>query len=329
VPIALAAAKAGKDVYLEKPLGLSIEQAFAARQIEEKYNRIFQYGTQNRSTAQVRMGTELVLNGHIGEVKEVYLWSPPSHAGGSVEPVLPVPDGWDYDLWLGPAPEAPFCHDRCLRDGPGKGIFHIRDYTVGFISGWGTHPMDMLMWWADAEGLGTPVKYEGTGTIPTQGLFDCVTHYDVTCTFANGLRVRFTDTPSARRKKSVPNIEQMEFDHGTMYVGETGTVAVSRGSWKSWPDELLKRAKNAGDRRLPVSTSHPANFIDSVIARTKPISTLESAIRTEIATSLSDICIRTGRPITWDPKNNTIVGDEEAAAMMKRGPMRAPWKLEA
>ena len=112
VPISIAAARAGKDVYTEKPLGVCIEQDLSARQIVDKYKRIFQYGAQNRSTAQTRMGMELVLNGHIGEVKEIYAWCPPGESGGSATPVLPIPDGFDYNMWLGPAPQAPYCQDR-------------------------------------------------------------------------------------------------------------------------------------------------------------------------------------------------------------------------
>jgi hypothetical protein len=111
----LDVARAGKDMYTENPLGLTVEQTLAAREITDKHQRVFQYGTQNRSMAQLRMGLELVLNGHIGKVKALYVWCPPGESGGLPTPVLPGPDGFDYDLWLGPAPEAPFCHDRSLQ----------------------------------------------------------------------------------------------------------------------------------------------------------------------------------------------------------------------
>ena len=161
VPVSLAAAKAGKDMYTEKPLAISIEQDIAARAIVDKYNRVFQYGAQQRSLLHVRVGIELVLNGHIGDVEEIYVWAPNGESGGSATPVLPVPEGFNYDLWLGPAPMAPFCHDRCLEQSARNGIFHIYDYAIGFIAGWGAHPVDMLQWWADNAGLETiPVHYE-------------------------------------------------------------------------------------------------------------------------------------------------------------------------
>ncbi len=214
VPISIAAARAGKDMYTEKPLGISVEQCKAARQVVDKHKRIFQYGTQNRSMSQVRLGTELVLNGHIGKVKEVYVWAPQGHSGGSATPHLPVPKGFDYDMWLGPAPKAPFSKSRALTSGPSNGIFHIYDYAIGFIAGWGAHPMDQAQQWADNAGLKIPVTYEGTGTIPTKGLFNTLTHWDMTCTYPNGLKMRFLDNQTARKNNNVPHIDKMRFGHG-------------------------------------------------------------------------------------------------------------------
>lgn len=327
VPISLAAARAGKDLYTEKPLGVSIEQDLAAREIVEKHKRIFQYGTQNRSMAQVRMGTELVLNGHIGAVKAVYVWCPPGEAGGSPTPVLPVPEGFDYDLWLGPAPESPFCADRCLAErGHRKGIYHISDYAIGFIGGWGAHPLDQLQWWADAEGLGIPVKYEGKGTLPAEGLFNTLTRWDVACTYANGLVLRFVDFATAREKGVIPHLAECPGEHGTLYVGDKGWVSVTRGSWKTFPDDLMRKGKEPGERRLMVSQNHARNFIDGVLERKQPISNLESAVQSDLISQLSDIAVRTGRVITWDPAKGAVVGDAEAARLASR-PMRKPWTL--
>ena len=131
-------------------------------------------------------GGRLSATGHIGDVRELYVWAPHGHSGGSPTPVLPVPDGFDYDLWLGPAPKTPFCKDRSLNGGARNGIFHIYDYAIGFMAGWGAHPMDMLQWWADNAGMKTiPVRYEGTGTLPKEGLFDTLTNWDVMCTMSS------------------------------------------------------------------------------------------------------------------------------------------------
>jgi hypothetical protein len=326
VPISLAAARAGKDMYTEKPLGLSIEQCLAAREITKKHKRIFQYGTQNRSMIQVRMGIELVLNGHIGDVKELYVWCPPGESGGSPMPVLPVPEGFDYNLWLGPAPEAPFCADRCLNQTARNGIFHIYDYAIGFIAGWGAHPMDQLQWWADNVGLKIPVSYEGTGTIPTAGLFNTITNWDMSCTYDNGLTLRYLDDTTARQQKKIPGIEEMAFSHGTLFVGEKGWVAVSRGAWKVFPESLYRLGKNPGQIKLTASDNHQHNFIDAVLKRQQPIADLESAVKSDIICHLSNIAIRTGRKINWDAEHETITGDADATDKMSRW-MRKPWTL--
>ncbi len=325
VPISLAAARAGKDLYTEKPLGISIEQDLAARQIMDKYNRVFQYGAQNRSTAQTRMGLELVLNGHIGEVEKIYIWCPPGQAGGSATPELPIPDGFDYNLWLGPAPQAPYCRDR-IGGGVHNGIFHIYDYAIGFIAGWGAHPTDTLQWWADNTGMGIPVTYKGIGTIPAEGLFNTITHWDIEGTYANGLKMRFMDGPSMRKTKDIPHIGEIPFGHGVLFVGSEGAVAVSRGTWKLFPDTLRMKAKDPGKVRLMVSKNHQRNFIDSVASRKQPVGDLASAVRSDIICHLSNICIRTGKTIQWDPAKETILGNPEAIKMMSR-PMRKPWRL--
>ncbi len=324
VPISLLAAKAGKDMFTEKPLGISIGEDIASRAIVDKYNRVFQYGAQQRSMVQVRMGIELVLNGHIGDVKEIYVWAPAGESGGSGTPILPIPDGYDYDLWLGPAPEAPFSYDRCLQQGGRNAIFHIYDYAIGFMAGWGAHPMDMLQWWADNTGLETiPTHYEGTGEIGIGGLFNTITNWDVKCTYANGIKMRFMDDQTASRLKLHPGIEPY---HGTLFVGTKGWVKVKRGGWKVSDEKLYRLGKNPGKIRLVESKDQSRNFIDSVISREQPVDNLHSAVRSDIICHLSDICIREGRPITWDAEKETIIGDYKAARRMHR-PMRTPWTL--
>jgi len=323
VPLSLAAAKAGKDMYTEKPLSISIAEDIAARAIVDKYDRVFQYGAQQRSIAQVRMGIELVLNGHIGDVKEIYVWAPHGESGGSATPVLPVPDGFDYELWLGPAPKAPFSKDRCLVQSSRNGIFHIYDYAIGFIAGWGAHPADMLQWWADNSGMENtiPTYYEGSGEIGIGGLFNTLTNWNVTCTYDNGLKMRFMDDQTAARLNPHPGVEPV---HGTLFVGTKGWVKVNRGGWKVSDEKLYRLGKNPGSKRLEVSKNQRHNFIDSVISRKQPVDNLHSAVRSDIICHLSDICIREGQPITWDVKKETIVGNPEAAKRMYR-PLRKPW----
>lgn len=325
VPISLAAARAGKDMYTEKPLGKSIAQDLRAKEIVDKYNRIFQYGAQQRSMIQVRMGIELVLNGHIGDVQQIYVWCPGGAAGGARLPVLPVPEGFDYDLWLGPAPEMPFSHDRCLSDGGRTGIFHIYDYAIGFIAGWGAHPVDMMQWWADNAGLQEiPELYKGHGELAIGGLFDTLTRWDVTCTFRNGLKMRFMDGSTANHLKPHPGVSG---GHGTLFVGTKGWVKVMRGGWQVSDEPLYRLGNNPGEKRLKVSTNQLENFVDCVISREEPVDNLHSAVRSDIICHLSDICIREGRPIKWSNEKETIVDDLEAAKRM-HVPLREPYTLD-
>ena len=328
VPMSLAAARAGKDVYCEKPLGLSIEQDLASREIVAKHKRVFQYGAQQRSSAHCRMGIELVLNGHIGDVREVHVWAPHGMSGGSAKPVLPVPEGFDYDLWLGPAPRAPFCHDRCLdSDYKKKAVYYHYDYAIGFLGGWGAHPMDQLQWWADKAGMGIPREYKATGNLPTEGFFNTVTHWDMQAVYANGVPLRFMDDETARKELPKLGFDGLKF-HGncTVFKGSKGWIAVSRGVLQASSDEIRRRAGKPGPVRLPESRDHKRNFIDSVLSRRQPVGTLDSAIQSDIICHMADLCIRTKETLKWDPKQETVIGSEDAVARMHR-PIRAPWTL--
>jgi len=325
VPISIAAARAGKDVYCEKPLGISIEQNLAAREIIEKHNRVFQYGTQQRSSDACRMGVELVLNGHIGDVQEVYVWAPGGGWGGDGTE-QPVPEGFDYDLWLGPAPKKPYSPDRVAN----KGAWFIYDYAIGFIAGWGAHPLDILQWWADEKDLGIPVEYKTTGKIPTEGLYDTAINWNMEATYANGMKMTFMDAGSARAENAkIPEGMKAcaeETGNGTFFVGTKGWVSVSRGVFRASTDEIRRKAKDPGPIRLPVSRQHMGNFVDSIISREQPISNLESGIKSDIISHLGDIGIRTGETVRWDPAKETVIGSGDAVAMMHRD-MRAPWTL--
>lgn len=325
VPISLAAARAGKDVYCEKPLGVSIEQNLAAREIVEKHKRVFQYGTQQRSSDACRMGIELVLNGHIGEVQEIFVWAPGGAWKGGNPTPQPVPADLDYDLWLGPAPEAPYSPDRVKC----TGAWFIYDYAIGFIAGWGAHPVDQLQWWADHHKLGIPVEYKTTGKLAEGPLFNTVCKWSMESTYANGLKMHFLDGGSAKEDSSpVPKAirDVVEPNDATVFVGTKGWVSVSRGVLNTSSDEIRRKAKDPGPIRLPVSRNHRTNFADCILSREQPVADLESAVLSDIICHMGDIGIRTGETLKWDPVQETVIGSADAVAMMHR-PMRAPWTL--
>jgi len=305
VPIAIEAAKRGKDMYVEKPLGLCLKWDFACRDAIERYGVLFQYGTQQRSSAHLRKACELVLNGRIGKVTKIEVHAPAGAGGGSTTPI-PVPDDLDYDRWLGPAPVTPYTKDRCTA----SGTYHHYDNAIGFIAGWGAHPLDIAVWGWDLEAA-VPVEVEGTGTIPTEGLYNSITHWNVRGRYANGVELEFKDGSDL-----------------TIFYGTKGRVQTGRagGKFQTDPPTLKDSVIGPDEIHLPVSTHHGQNLLDAIKTRTQPVSHITDAVRSDTISHLGDIAIRTGRRIQYDPKAETIVGDDQAARMMDR-PMRAPWRL--
>jgi len=301
VPIGLEAVRHGKDVYIEKPLGISVKHDQAMREAVHRYGAIFQYGTQQRSfNTHCGFACELVRNGYIGDLKAIHVVAPDGATGGNPTP-QPVPEGLDYDMWLGPAPVTPYTHDRVF----GVGRWHIYDYAIGFIAGWGAHPLDIAHWGYPH----VPVEVQGTGVIPTKGLFDTVVHWDVRGRYAGGVEF----TMKAGRDK-------------TTFVGTEGWVAPSRGGIQADPASLLKVKIRSDEVHLLQDNHHYRNFLKAVLARKTPVSDIDSAVQSDIMSHLGDIAIRTGRTIRWDPAKETIVGDEEANRMLSRA-MRPPWHL--
>jgi len=301
VPLGLAACRAGKDMYIEKPLGLAVEWNKVLRAAVRRYGRIFQYGTQQRAQAHVRFGCELVRNGRVGKVERIEVTAPAGAAGGSMTPV-PVPDGFDYDRWLGPAQESPYTADRCTS----SGSWHVYDNSIGFLGGWGAHPLDVLHWaYPDA----IPVEYEGTGFIPSTGLFSTVVTWNIRARYADGVPLEFRDGGDR-----------------TTFFGPGGWVAISRGGLDANPKSLLRSTIEPGEIHLHASNDHKQDLLNGVRTRRDPASPIETACQSDFISHLSDIAIRTGRKIAWDPVRETIVGDAEAARMLDR-PMRSPWRL--
>ncbi len=304
VPIANAAARAGKDSYVEKPLGLTVEENLACRQVLEEHGRIFQYGTQQRSQAHCRFYCSLVASGKIGKIKALEVVAPNGGSGGSTQEV-PVPDNLDYDMWLGPAPMAPYTADRCRT----PGSYWIYDYSIGYLAGWGSHPLDLMVWGCDCD-LAGPMAFEGTGTVPTEGLYDTVYNWDVTVQMANDVTLKFT-----------PGSDY------TRFIGEDGWVGVARSAARSsaYP-ESLNDLQLAPEEMLPGGRGHYQNFIDCVKSRETPISDLAQAVRSDNISQMCDIAIRLGRSVVWDPAAEQVIDDAEATAMLAR-PRREPWTL--
>lgn len=303
---ALEAVRCGKHVYVEKPLGISVEQDHALRDAVLRSGAVFQYGTQQRSQGHMRWACEMVMNGRLGRLKAIEVVSPGGVQGGSTEPA-PVPADLDYDRLLGPAPEAPYTVDRCTS----SGSYHISDFALGFIAGWGAHPLDIMTWALGDGPESVPVEFEGSGVFPSSGLFDTALAWDVRGRFADGKTFRFTGPGGDL----------------TTFIGERGVIGVSRGGFvRIEPTSLRDEKPGPGDRRLRASDNHGANFIEAVKRGGGTVSTIAGAVASDTVSHLSDIAIRTARRIRWDTAHETISGDAAAARMLRR-PMRAPWRI--
>lgn len=326
VPIGIAAVKAGKDVYIEKPLGVSIRENQVVREAVRRTNAVFQYGTQQRSWQQFRFACELVRNGYIGNLHTIHAWCADISSQeqsfqtpilGSQEP-MPVPEGFDYDLWLGPAPVTPYTADRCTS----LGTYHHFDNSLGFIAGWGAHPIDIAQWGNDSDDT-APIYYEGKGEI-NKGLFETVRWWDFTCTYANGVILRFMNEAIGR--EVVADYHYDPHDHGTTFIGDKGWVSVDRMGIYAEPVSLLAVKLAPHEEHLLERDNHYEHFVECVRTRMTSISPVNTAVQSDIISHLCDISIRVGRPIKWDPKAEEIIGDPEATRLTRRS-LRRPCTL--
>ncbi len=305
VPLALAAAKAGKDMYVEKPLTLSLRQGQVLRDAIHRYGRIFQYGTQQRSSREFRFACELVRNGRIGELRTMKVGSPASRVSENIEP-MPVPDWIDYDMWLGPAPWAPFSENRVVN----QYWWHNSDYALGFVAGWGIHHVDIAQWGNNADATG-PVEAEGTGVFPADGFCDCATRWNVIMRYANGVVLDYAD--EAQNK------------HGIRFEGTEGWIHVARSFLDAEPKKLLTATFGPGDVRLYDSRNHVGNLLDCIKSRKPTVCPIDTAIRSDMICHLSDIAMRLGRKVRWDPDRECFRDDASANRMLTRA-MREPWQ---
>ena len=330
--IALAAMDAGKDVYLEKPMGLSVAEDQALRAAVRETGRVFQFGTQQRSSAFFRRACEIVRNGRIGKLRHVNVWCIGSVPGGSTA-VVPVPEGFDYDFWLGPAPFKPHREDLCSADSARKTWWFNSDYALGFIAGWGVHPLD-IAYWGDPGMMSAPLEVSGTGTIPSEGACDTATTWDVSYRFASGVTLNFRGLPISANVGEVTSTVRLweekyrrTCDHGTAFEGSEGWVHVDREHVASEPAELVKEDADAYSVKLPRSTYHAQDFLEAVRSRRPAIAPIEDAFQADLLCHLADIATRTGRRLTWDPREERFVDDDAANRFLACREMRPPWKL--
>lgn len=303
----VAAARAGKDIYCEKAMASSIAESRAMVDAVRRYGRVFQVGTQQRSTRQFRFACELVRNGYLGRLHTIKVGDPSGYPGPKVRNE-PVPAGLDYDLWLGPAPWKPYFPERLENL---KGWMLTYDYTVGFLSGWGQHNLDIAQWGNGTDHTG-PREIEGQGTIPDDGLNDTAVAWHVECAYANGVRLVYTN--------------DTENPYGIRFEGDAGWVFVNRSGLEAQPASLLRVRLRGNDQPLYASPHHHQDFLEAVRTRRDPVCPVEVGHRTYTICNLCDIAIRLGRKLRWDPERQQFPGDDPANRLLARA-MRAPWRI--
>jgi len=316
--IGLEAARQGKAMYYEKPMGLTVAEAQAMRESVRRYGSIFQFGTQQRSDARFRFAVELVRNGYIGDLKRIIVGSA-SFTEVPTQTEEDVPEGLDYDRWLGPAPWAPYTPLRCTRNWT-----LIRDYSLGCLSGaWGIHHIDIAQWTMDADESG-PISVEARGSIPDTGLYDTFQFFESEHVYPTGAKLLHIDHIHA--KKRFPQFNNPGSSMGILWEGSEGWIYVARGYINASSKSLLRTVISPNEIKLPVSNNHRRNFIDAVKSGTDPICPVGPGVKSEIVCQQADIAIRLGQRLHWDNEKESFVDNPNANRMLSR-PMRSPWTL--
>ena len=327
--IAIDAVEAGKDVYLQKPASLTIAEGRALSDAVQRSGRIFQIGSQQRSTVQFRYAAELVRNGRIGQIKTVEVGLP-GDPSGEVEPEMPVPKNLNYDMWLGSTPVVYYTekrvHPQVGYDRPGW--LRCEQFGAGMITGWGAHHIDSAHWGMDTELTG-PVEIWGTAEFPKSGLWDVHGPFKTEALYANGVHM----------------IVSGDFPNGIKFIGTNGWIFVSRGNEKvtasdpvaklndstalqSSDPKIIKSVIGPTEIHLPESKEHHLNWLESVKSRKPPIAPVEVAHRSCSACLLHHAAMKLKRKLYWDPAKERFKNDDEANAMLSR-PQRAPYAIGA
>jgi len=301
---AIDAMQQGKDVYVEKPMTLTIAEGRRLCEVAAETKRICQTGSQQRSSREFRYACELIRNGYLGKLESVDIRIPENncHSAATGEPEE-IPPELNYDMWLGPAPWRPYREETCH-----YAFRFVSDFSGGQMTNWGAHNLDIVQWALDADDSG-PVRVQGTGEFPSDGNYDTPDQVDVTWEYAGGVIVHCTT--------GVPHCR---------FTGTEGTITVGRGHFKALPETLNRVTLKDEDVRLYRSDDHMDNFLECVRTRCQPICPPETGHRSATVCHLGNIAIRLGRPLEWDPAAECFVNDDEANAMRSR-PMRDPWAL--
>lgn len=300
--MAVDAAKAGKDIYCEKPLALTVDEGRAMVNATRKYDRVFQTGNMQRSWRDFRHAVELVRNGYIGDVKEINV-----SVGEPVKqcdlPSQPVPEGLDWNEWVGPSLYRGYHEDLAPKstDGPWAWWRGYRDFGGGLITDWGAHMFDIGQWALGMDKSG-PVKF-----LPPD---DPTADSGLVMVYDNGVRM---------------NHKQWGDGNAVQIIGTDGRVEVSREFLRTYPDKNLAKSElKDSDERVYFSDNHYQDWIDAIKNRTQPVSDVETGHRTSSLANITNVAYELGRPLLWNPDEEKFEGDDFANLMVGR-PYRGTW----
>jgi predicted dehydrogenase len=316
----LAALKAGKDVYSEKPLTLTVDEGKRVVAAVREHRRVLQTGSQQRSDARFRLACEIVRNGRLGKLSTVTVTLPQGLHAGPFK-TAPVPKGLDWDAWQGPTAEIDYVPERCH--------FSFRywtEYSGGTLTDWGAHHNDIVLW-AVAPESGGPESVEGKLLLkPVPGGYTAPAAYEATLTYANGVVHKCISTTASTITGASAKGKPGEMPHGIKFEGPDGWLFVTRGKIEASKPEILNDRFGEKDVRLPASTNHMGNFFESVRSRKQPICPAEVGHRSASVCHLALIAIQLGRKLKWDPVKEEF-GDKEANALLARQ-QRKKWSYE-
>jgi predicted dehydrogenase len=320
--LAFAAIRSGKDVYLQKPMTMTVEEGIILRDAVQRYGRVFQLGSQQRSTSQFRLACELVRSGRVGRLARVEIGLPLDPTAPD-QPEQPVPPNLDYDRWLGPNTWAYYTEQRVhpQADYDRPGWMRNESCCLGMITGWGAHHFDIAHWGMNVE-LGGPSRVEGTAVFPTNRIWNVHGAYHVELQYPGGVRMTVSN----------------EFENGVRFFGDDGWIFVSRGEAMATASDPkgVGRSKALDASRpalldpkglsvhLQRSSEHHLNFLECVRSRAVTMSPAPIAHRSNTACIVSWIAMKLGRPVEWDAGAERFVNDPQADALLSR-PERTPY----
>ena len=316
----IAALKAGKDVYSEKPLTLTIAEGQQLVKTVSATKRILQTGSQQRSDKNFRLACELVRNHRLGKLKHVNVWLPSGRREGPFT-AEPVPAGLNWDLWLGQTPVVEYVKERCHQS-----FRYWWEYSGGTMTDWGAHHLDIALWGTGFERSG-PVSIEGKPLVEMiPGGLTAASEYEVKYVYPNGVTQTCRSTAANAWNGRV--VDPKGQQHGVKFEGDGGWIFVTRGKIEASDPALLTSPLSSSATRLTVSDNHMRNFFDSVRSRQQPICDAEIGHRSVSVCHLGVIAMRLGRKLQWDPAKEQFVSDADANRWLSRE-MRKPWTLDA